>query len=574
MTTSPVGQAVQHLRRAVLLHEADGLTDSVLLGWFIERRDEAAFEVLVRRHGPMVLSVCRRLLGHGPDAEDAFQATFLVLVRKAAAVVPRERVGHWLYGVAYQTARKARALAARRRARERQVTAMPEPEAAPPADWRDVAPLLDQELNRLPDKYRIPVVLCDLEGRTRKEAARQLGWPEGTVSGRLARARTLLARRLTRRGVALAGGSLALLLGGNAASAGVPAALVASTVQAASQWAAGSAVATGAISVPVAALTEAVMKAMLLARLKTAAVLLAVLALAGLGAGTLIHRALAEKPSAAEPTGGLARKAAEGPATLSAPVVAVSADGKSITLETAPANGRTGEEAKRTDVRVTDKTEVSYDRVGLNGAKPTEGYHADVTLQPGSADTAARVHFTAADAARDSRAYVALVKAVSADGKTITLELPPGRGEQEPRKTDIKLTDQSKLTYSYVAKDGAKPTAGYQAEVWVEGRGSDTAVKVHFVDPAREKESMLGGKVIGLAKDGNGFTLEVPPQVRGGDSRKADVKITPTTEITFHGVGPDGAKLTEGYGARVWLLEGSPDTAVRVMVYKSTGRRR
>ena len=153
-------------------------------------KDEAAFEALVRRHGPMVLGVCRRVLRNHHDAEDAFQATFLVLVRKAASIVPREMVANWLYGVAYRTALKARSMIARQRVRERQVTEMPEPEAAEPDDcWRDLQPLLDQELSRLPDKYRVPIVLCDLEGKTGKEAARQLGWPEGTVASRLARGR-------------------------------------------------------------------------------------------------------------------------------------------------------------------------------------------------------------------------------------------------------------------------------------------------------------------------------------------------------------------------------------------------
>src|SRR5207244_3033628 len=141
------------------------------------RRDEAAFEALVRRHGPMVLGVCLRVLRRHADAEDAFQATFLVLARKAASVVPREMLPNWLYGVAQQTAVRARAAAARRRAREKQVTHTPEPAAKPPAPWDDLEPLLDEELSKLPDKYRVPVVLCDLEGKTRKQAAGQLGWP-------------------------------------------------------------------------------------------------------------------------------------------------------------------------------------------------------------------------------------------------------------------------------------------------------------------------------------------------------------------------------------------------------------
>jgi RNA polymerase sigma factor (sigma-70 family) len=150
----------------------------------------------------MVWGVCRRILGSYHDAEDAFQATFLVLVRRAASIVPREMVANWLYGVAHQTALKARATAARRRGRERHVTVMPEPAVIERDLWRDLQPLLDEELSRLPDRYRAVIVLCDLEGKTRREAARQLDVPEGTVAGQLARARVLLAKRLAQRGVA------------------------------------------------------------------------------------------------------------------------------------------------------------------------------------------------------------------------------------------------------------------------------------------------------------------------------------------------------------------------------------
>src|SRR5262249_46529495 len=156
------------------------------------------------------------------DAEDAFQATFLVLLRKAGTVVPRELVGNWLYGVAYRTALAAKTAAATRRAKERQAHDMPQPQTSAADPWEELRPLLDRELHGLPDKSRVPVVLCDLQGKTRKEAARQLGWPEGTVAGRLARARVLLARRLSRHGLTLSGGALAALLARNTAAAGVP----------------------------------------------------------------------------------------------------------------------------------------------------------------------------------------------------------------------------------------------------------------------------------------------------------------------------------------------------------------
>jgi RNA polymerase sigma factor (sigma-70 family) len=283
MATSRMSEAIQHLRRGVLLQEGAGLTDGQLLGCFIEHRDEAAFAALVRRHGPMVWGVCRRLLNHH-DAEDAFQAAFLVLVRKAASVVPGERVANWLYGVAHQAALQARRTATRRGAREKQVTAMPEPAVAEQVLWRDLQPLLDQQLSRLSDAHREVIVLCDLEGKTRKEAARHLGLPEGTVGSRLARARAMLAKRLARHGLAMSGVALAAVLSLQAASAGVPTSVVFSTIKAASVFAAATAVSPA----EVAALTEGVLRAMLVNKLKTLMGGLLVLAVCLCGIGTAV----------------------------------------------------------------------------------------------------------------------------------------------------------------------------------------------------------------------------------------------------------------------------------------------
>jgi RNA polymerase sigma factor (sigma-70 family) len=294
MATNQLRRVLQTLRRATLPHEEAGLTDGQLLARYVAGRDEAAFAALVRRHGPMVWGVCRRVLGCHHDAEDAFQATFLVLVRKAAAVIS---VANWLYGVAHQTALKARATAARRRAREKQLTAMPEPARQQRELWDDLQPLLDQELSRLPDKYREVIVLCDLQGKTRKEAAPQLGLLEGTVASRLARGRALLARRLARHGLPVSGGAVAAVLGQQVASAGVPVAVVSSTIQAASLFAAGQAAAPGVLSVKAVALTEGVLKTMLLTKLTTATAVLVAVAVLGAGAAALTQQALAEKPA-------------------------------------------------------------------------------------------------------------------------------------------------------------------------------------------------------------------------------------------------------------------------------------
>src|SRR5579883_402232 len=293
---------VNDLRRTARGEPAQ--TDAQLLGRFIERRDEAAFAALVRRHGPMVLGVCRRILGNPHDAEDCFQATFLVLARKAASVSPREHVGNWLYGVARTTAVRAKAANAKRRKRERQVIDMPEPEAARQDAWDDVQPLLDEELARLPDKYRQPVVLCDLEGRLRREVAGQLRIPEGTLSSRLTTARRMLAKRLARRGLAVTVGSLTATLAHNPAPACMPLSLVSSTVKAAVLIEAGNA-AAGVLSVKVAALAEGVVKTMFVNKIvkSSALVLLAsglALGVGGFGAGLRNNWTLAAAQSEGE----------------------------------------------------------------------------------------------------------------------------------------------------------------------------------------------------------------------------------------------------------------------------------
>ncbi len=272
MAATRTGGVLDRLRKAALARDGCGLSDGQLLERYVAGRDEAAFEALVRRHGPMVWGVVRRVAGNGPDAEDAFQATFLVLVRKAAGLRARELVGNWLYGVAYRTALKARTAAARRRARERQVEQMPHPEVAADEAWSDLQPLLDRELERLPEKYRVPLVLCELEGRGRKEVARQLRLPEGTLSSRLATARRMLAARLTRRGLTLSAAALGAVLSRQAAPAAVPRALLVSTVNVAK--AARHATAVGAVPAGVSALTDGVLKGMLMRKLKLTTALL------------------------------------------------------------------------------------------------------------------------------------------------------------------------------------------------------------------------------------------------------------------------------------------------------------
>ncbi len=281
MATGARNSVLWHLRRAALLRDGAGLADGELLECYVARRDEDAFEALLRRHGPMVLGVCRRVLRNEADAVDAFQATFLVLVRKADTVRPPGQVSNWLYGVAYRTALKARAQALRRRAKEREA-ALRDRGRLPDADRQHLHEVLDQELHALPDPYRVPLVLCDLEGKTRKEAARQLGWPEGTVASRVARGRCLLARRLTRHGLTCSGGALAVLLTEKSAAA-LPLPLAGATAMAAAAFAAGQA--AGAIPASVTALAEGVLGALFLNKLKALAGPVLVVALIASAAG-------------------------------------------------------------------------------------------------------------------------------------------------------------------------------------------------------------------------------------------------------------------------------------------------
>jgi RNA polymerase sigma factor (sigma-70 family) len=298
MPATQLKQVVHHLRGVVARQQSLDLNDFELWQRFVHERDEAAFDVLVHRHGPMVLGVCRRVLRHEQDAEDAFQATFLVLVRKAPTLQSPSRLANWLHGVAYRTALEAKCAAARRRDREAKAHPPTEMSEDPLAElW----PVLDQELQRLGEKYRAVVVLCDLEGKTRQEAARQLGLAEGTVASRLARARRIVAKALARRGFASA--LVAAALTQRAASASVAAERVVSTITSACLSAVQAPAANAVLSAKVIALAEGVLKTMLLTKLKIGIAVFLVLGIAVLGTRGLISRALAADSEAVQAQG-------------------------------------------------------------------------------------------------------------------------------------------------------------------------------------------------------------------------------------------------------------------------------
>jgi RNA polymerase sigma factor (sigma-70 family) len=304
MNTATLGAVLRHVGALAAPPAGHERTDQQLLHDFCAAGDQAAFTALVRRHGPMVLGVCRHVLRQEQDAEDAFQATFWALARNAGSVRNREALAGWLHGVAYRTAVFARRSADRRRMHEGKVKAMPQRDPSWESTWREVQALLDEEIGRLPDKCRAAFVLCHLEGHSRAEAARQLGLKEGTISSRLDQARKRLQQRLSQRGVVLTVVLGAAALGDRAATA-VPARLARATVQTALGHTAGSAA--------VAGLVRGVAPTLLGTKLKIMTAVLTVAGILAAGAGALAHRgASAQAAPAAGPETPTPRKQATG----------------------------------------------------------------------------------------------------------------------------------------------------------------------------------------------------------------------------------------------------------------------
>jgi RNA polymerase sigma factor (sigma-70 family) len=266
MPVARMDGVIRQVRHTVLSAQAAERTDAELLQRYIAQRDERAFEALLRRHGPMVLGVCRRLLRNHADVQDAIQATFVVFLRKAASIRPRGNVGNWLHGVAHRTALKANAMNRRRRDKERQARPAT---GCDGGDGANAALLeaLDTELSRLPEMYRTAIVLCDLEGRSYREAAAQVGCPQGTLSGRLTRARMLLARRLAARGITLTAAAWAMIRA-PAASASVPPSLFADVLRLSDALAGHGMPAAGVLPHRVASLSKGVIQMLLLSKLK------------------------------------------------------------------------------------------------------------------------------------------------------------------------------------------------------------------------------------------------------------------------------------------------------------------
>jgi RNA polymerase sigma factor (sigma-70 family) len=372
MTTTRAGLVLRHLR-GLASRPAGGVDDRQLLERFAAGRDEAAFEALLRRHGPMVLGVCRRLLRDPNDADDAFQATFLMLARKADAITRGDSVGGWLHQVAYTTALKAKAGAAARQRHEKRAGSRSPVDPLDEVTGRELLAVLDEELTRLPGRHRAPLVLCYLEGKTRDEAAQQLGCPLGTLKRRLEEARACLRVRLERRGLALP----AALLATGAMTAAVPQALAAAAAKAVTGKA--------AVSAQVAGLFHGSLRAMTMGRLKTAGAVLLAAALALAGTGLLASRA-PRHPGPATPDDTPAA-AAGGPKDEAAPRPAPPGEGKEtvVTGRVLDPEGKPVAGAEVAALLYLPRI-VARDEVKVAARTKTDGdgrYRMEVTAPPG-----------------------------------------------------------------------------------------------------------------------------------------------------------------------------------------------
>jgi RNA polymerase sigma factor (sigma-70 family) len=296
MANAQLGPVIQHIWKLASRPDIVHQSDEFLLDRYVTERDETAFEVLVRRHGPLVLGVCRHMLRHTQDAEDAYQATFLVLARRAASIRNTKALVSWLHGVAYRTAMKAKRDAARRRAHEMQARTWLQADPSLEMAWREVQAALDEEIQRLPETLRGPFVLCCLMANSHADAARQLGLKEKTVSSRLARARTKLQRRLARRGLALSAVLAATAVLPAVSAASVPALLTESTIHAALLFAAPGAGTANALPANVVSLAKGATKTMVLAKVKIATALLIVASAAVAGGRLMVQGSPAEEP--------------------------------------------------------------------------------------------------------------------------------------------------------------------------------------------------------------------------------------------------------------------------------------
>jgi RNA polymerase sigma factor (sigma-70 family) len=494
--------------------------DGDLMRRFVSTEDAKAFEGLVRRHGPMVFGTCRRMLRDRHDAEDAFQATFLVLLRKAGSVRPPERVGHWLYGVATRTAAKANTMKLRRRKREE--NAPPRIESLVGDDREELRSMLDAELARMPERYRAPIVLCELDGMSRREAAAALQLAEGTLSSRLSRARDLLRARLTRRGLTLSAGALVAGLTAEAASASasVPASLVQSAATGTfTSTSIGASSVMGASSDNALVLAKGVMKAMWISKLQTIAVTTVMLGTIGTGATVVTHHVIAREKEAAAAKAG---KEGKPPATDTVNTTVIAIDPAAGTI-TAHLSSEPGKKSPPTTLKLEKDVPVELAGIG-KGAATTAGKLADVT--PGmsvslhlSSDKTTVTHILV-----EGEHLSGTVKAIDAAANTITVEKKDKSGAIEKTgavhpdarilfagsgKSKLETPPQAKLSEVAV---GARVSVFISADrksitsITIEGKSINGSVAA--VDPAKHTITVSSKGEGGLTED----TFTIAPE--------------------------------------------------------------
>jgi RNA polymerase sigma factor (sigma-70 family) len=521
MPNAALSVAVARVGRAIarLADPEPAETDGRLLGRFVHTRDEAAFRELVRRLGPMVLGVCRRVAEDDHSAEDAFQAAFLVLARRAADVVPREAVRGWLHGVAVRTAQKARAMSARRRARELPVPAVPDrPAAEPDAADPDALRVLDEEVGRLPDHLRAAVALCELEGVSRRDAAARLGVPEGTLSSRLAKARAVLAGRLRGRGVALTAAGLGAALG-RPVSAAIPPRLLDRT--------AAISTSPGPIPPSIAALSKGVFRTMFLHKLKLAVTAGLVLALAGVFAAGQSGLSAHEQPKSPPPPGVVPVQIKPADAKEPAPAAKFPAPGGLLLTRIDPFNGGA---AGRYQVLTPDGKTVSEFKSpeGTNG-----GWHA--CFSPDGTRVAFAVTLPSSAVREGERPTWPYKVIVQTPGKP-----DAGKGWTIP-------ADWLNLCWT---ADGKRVIVSKNSHA----RGSH--VETVLLDPGTGKTEPLdlptGAFVLDAARDGKAFLVAQPAEknVKLGLAEAGDLAIRELAEVSNWPAGtlaarlsPDGTKV-------------------------------
>ncbi|HYV38585.1 MAG TPA: sigma-70 family RNA polymerase sigma factor, partial [Gemmataceae bacterium] len=532
MTSGRWDNVVQEIRRIAGLSATALLPDRELLESFVGRHDQAAFEVLVRRYGSMVFGLCKRILRHNQDAEDAFQATFLVLVRKAASLGRGETVGNWLYGVAYRTALQARTRSTRRRRHEALAAPREHEESSVEIAARlELQALLDRELSRLPDKYRAVIVLCDLLGKTKRQAAEELRCPEGTLSSRLAYGRALLKKRLARYGPAF-GGTAGAVLMEQIATAAVPAGLCGTTIKAAALIVKGTTTAAG-LAPNVVSLVEGVIKSMLLTKLKPiVALMLAASLLSGVAWVVAGGVGAGQKPAAAKPG-----NEAKAPA---APPVATQDDAVKKDLQALQGTWlaviveRNGEKAPE-DALKNVKVVIKEDKIVFNLDSDNRNPPFKTTFKIDPSKKPKAMDISPEEGPQEGVSVPAIYEL---DGDALKICLDDRKGTSDKRPTEFKTTPGSRLLLFVLKSENAQKKkelmyGGKDFNAW-----RDILLKDLKAEVRMEAIKAIGTfGVNGYAEDAAASLLEVMTKYEVGKTDKDDDKVIDFAQKTLVKIG-------------------------------------